>query len=278
MPGEIRPKAEIEEFEVKPEKGDQKERFEGTEYYDGRVNEEIKKLMERGGELEKILITKGAESSDIEEFRGGMRTIQTEAKQLKNEYEKETRNVEDPKRFLKFEKLTQPNEEIKELAERFRNSEEMQTIIEILSFLEKNIKHVDLERENLEEWKRAFRKRTAEEILQSKTSFGCGDTTTLFLSLIRAAGIPAKFIDGKRVPKTGAHSWARVFIEKKWIDIDPTQGVKGLKFDPEKSKHGPYVVISESLGQSDSVITSYENWREIEERWDYEKNKFKEEI
>ena len=187
---------------------------------------------------------------------------------------------EDPKRFLGFEELTQSSDDIKKLAEKFRSGEELQRVENILSFLgdEKNLNHVNLERENPKEWKKLFNKRAAEEIFESKTSYGCTDTATLFLTMTRECGIPAKFIEGKRLGKSGTHSWAQVFVEGKWINVDPTQGRKGMEFKPEESKHGPYKIISESLGPSDSLISSYKDWKKIEKMWDYKKNTFKKEI
>ena len=123
--------------------------------------------------------------------------------------------------------------------------------------------------------KKLFNKRTAKEIFESKTSYECTDTTALFLALVRECGIPAKFIEGKRLGKSGSHSWAQIFVEGKWLNIDPTQGSKGMDFKPEESEHGPYKIISESLGPSDSLISSYEDWKKIEKMWNYKRGTFK---
>lgn len=192
----------------------------------------------------------------------------------KTKEEKEGGLEEDPRKFLESEEMTEPSEDIVKIAESLQGKTEQETLKNILNFLgqEENLKHVDLEKENPKEWRKLFGKRIAEEIFESKTSYGCGDTAVLFLALTRSCGIPAKFIEGKRIGKSGTHSWAQVFIEGKWVDIDPTQGIKGMKFDPEKVKHGPYKIISKSLGPSDSIITSYEDWRKVEKLWDYKKN------
>ncbi len=70
---------------------------------------------------------------------------------------------------------------------------------------------------------------TAAEVLRSKTGF-CHTKTTLFLALLRSAGIPArpKFvtIDGKLLEgytSRGAyidHSFAEVYLDCKWIPLD----------------------------------------------------------
>lgn len=192
--------------------------------------------------------------------------------------EKEVGPEEDPRRFLEFEKLTQPNEDIEKLAKGLRGKTEQQTTENVLSFLGKNLKHVDLEKEDPKEWKKLFNKRAVEEILEEKTSYGCTDTTTAFTTLMRLCEVPVKFIEGKRIEKSGTHSWAEVFIDGKWVDVDATQGIKGMEFKPEESKHGPYKIISESLGPSDSLISSHKDWRRVEKAWDYKKNRFKREI
>lgn len=201
----------------------------------------------------------------------------------KDRAEKEKEDLEslkDSKEFLEFEKMTQPNEDIIKIKEKFLGGTERQTVENILSFLgeEENLKYIDLERENRKEWKKLFNKRTAGEIFESKTSYGCTDTATLFLAFVRALGIPAKFIIGKRLGKSGTHDWAQVFMDAKWVNVDPTQGSKGMGFKPEESRHGPYKIISESLGPSDGLISSYEDWKKIEKAWDYKKNAFKKEI
>lgn len=211
-----------------------------------------------------------------EEDERKIKEIKEELEKLKREELKaNSESREDPKRFLGFEKLTQPNEDIKKIAEGLRMKTEQQTLENVLSFLGENLKHIDLEKENPKEWKKLFNKRTVEEIFETKTSYGCTDTAALFLALTRSCEIPAKFIEGKRIGKSGTHSWAQIFMDEKWIDVDPTQGVKGIEFKPEESEHGPYKIISESLGPSDSVISSYEDWRKVEKAWDYKKNTFK---
>lgn len=198
-------------------------------------------------------------------------------KELRVEQPKETETKEDHKRFLGFDNLTKPTDEIKKLSDRFLCEGELQKVEKILSFLgnNKNLDYFDLERRNPEEWKKLFRNRTAEEILKTKISYGCADTVTLFLAITRGCGIPSKFIEGKRIGKSGSHSWAQVLIGEKWVDVDPTKGLNGIGFNLEKSKHGPYKVISESLGPSDSIITSYKDWKKIEKIWDYKRNEFK---
>lgn len=188
---------------------------------------------------------------------------------------KELRPEENSEKFLEFEKLTQPNEEIIKTAEGLRGETEGESIENILSFIRDNIKNIELEKENKKEWKKLFNQRSSEEVLKTKESYGCTDTAELFISLARKCGIPAKLIEGKRIGKSGTHTWVQIFNENKWIDVDPTQGIDGLGFKPEESRHGPYAIISESIGPSDSLISSWEDWRKVEKDWDYKKNTWK---
>lgn len=226
--------------------------------------------------------TEAGDNLKLKQIRSELKKLQkAEASEKLPEIKKEEKieeRVEDPRNFLKFEKMTQPKENLTKIAEGLRGKTERETIENTLTFLGDNLKNINLEQENPKKWKETFRKLEAQEILKSRVSYGCTDTTVLFLTLIRGGGIPAKFIEGKRIGKSGTHSWAEVFIDGKWIGVDPTQGIKGMEFKPDESDHGPYKVISESLGPSDSMITSYKDWRKIEKAWDYKKNVFKKEI
>jgi transglutaminase-like putative cysteine protease len=168
-------------------------------------------------------------------------------------------------RFLGSDEFTKPTEEIIALAKKLQEKTELKTIENILSYLKNNLKYVNLEEEDPEEWKKIFKKRAAEDILISKRAYGCGDYSVLFATLIRGLNIPAQFIEGKRLVKSGGHTWVKVFVDNKWIDIDPSNGTIGTS--PENANHGPYVILSKSLGPSDGAMPSYEVWLKIEEHW-----------
>ena len=124
------------------------------------------------------------------------------------------------------------------------------------------LRHENLENGNKEEWKRLFRKRGAEDILKSGVSYGCTDDAVVFVALARSCGIPAKYVTGKRVCRMGGHNWAEVWIDGRWIDVEPQNGK--LDYDYVRDKSGPYCVLSRSLDPADSVMTSYEDWLEVE--------------
>jgi hypothetical protein len=179
------------------------------------------------------------------------------------------------KKFLGFEEFTRPSDNLRKLAKILSGRTQQETINNILFWIEKNIKPIDLERKDHEKWRETFGKRKVTQIFKERTAYGCGNYTQLFVTLARLCGIPAKFVHGKRIWESGTHVWARVFIKGRWIDIDPSQGAKGWDFNPAKAIHGPYRIISESVGPSDSAVPSYQAWKDLEKRWDYTKGDFK---
>lgn len=55
----------------------------------------------------------------------------------------------------------------------------------------------------------------------------CSEHSALFVTLARAAGIPAREVSGlayagDKDPKFGLHGWAEVVIDGKWVPVDPT--------------------------------------------------------
>jgi len=86
----------------------------------------------------------------------------------------------------------------------------------------------------------------------------CDEITTLFLALLRAVGIPGRFISGiaytesKEFPKNwGAHGWAEVYFPGTgWVPFDVTYGEYGY-VDPT------HIKLKESLDSSETDV-SYE--------------------
>ncbi len=86
----------------------------------------------------------------------------------------------------------------------------------------------------------------------------CDEITTLFIALLRAVGIPAKFISGiaytesPKFPQNwGAHGWAEVYFPGVgWVPFDVTYGEYGFA-DPT------HVTLKESFDSGDSDV-SYE--------------------
>jgi Transglutaminase-like superfamily len=69
---------------------------------------------------------------------------------------------------------------------------------------------------------------TALEILENKAG-DCTEHTLLFVTLARAAGIPAREVGGvafvnEGQPMFGWHAWAEIHDGKQWVSVDPTWG------------------------------------------------------
>lgn len=101
-------------------------------------------------------------------------------------------------------------------------------ILNALSWIHKNLK-----RELDEEYKSEhFRKRTATEIIESGKLTGCTDYALVFLALIRASGIDAKYVEAIEVDwlKDGGnqikgHIFAEVKLKDSWYIVDPQAAV-----------------------------------------------------
>ena len=63
----------------------------------------------------------------------------------------------------------------------------------------------------------------------------CENFANLYVALCRAAGLPAKVVNGSDVRGVG-HSWAEVFVNSMWIIVDPTFGLTGNYQNGVKSR------------------------------------------
>lgn len=175
-----------------------------------------------------------------------------------------------PDHFLHEGKLTKLTDALRDKSKELQGNTPQETILRVIEFIQRKINFQNLEKEDHEQWKRVFRSRSAQEILESMTTYGCSDTTIVFVTLLRSAGIPATFVTGKRLDpnggyRSGGHAWSRVWMDDKWQEVDPSGS--GMGFDHEKASHGPYAILSESLDPSDSAMNSYEAWIEVEKAW-----------
>ena len=65
------------------------------------------------------------------------------------------------------------------------------------------------------------------DVLDNRTG-DCTEHSQLFVTLARAAGIPAREVSGfvyggdDGAPSLGGHAWVEVFIDGRWIAMDPT--------------------------------------------------------
>lgn len=118
-----------------------------------------------------------------------------------------------------------------------------------------------------------FRKRNTEQIIKDKFLTGCTDYVLVFMALMRAKGIPAKYIEtisrdwliyGNEKDIRG-HIFAEIFINNKWHIVDPQAAVIRIIY-PDK-----FVKFAEGLDSWDIGIHNFEELKEkfleFREKW-----------
>jgi len=118
---------------------------------------------------------------------------------------------------------TEITQNIKDIVSGFKTIG-LDRIFEVLVWIHKNLK-LALNEEYKKEY---FRTRTSEEIIESKKLTGCTDYALAFLSLIRASGFEAQYveaIENKWLEEEDVRISGHVFVEVKigehWYIVDP---------------------------------------------------------
>jgi hypothetical protein len=122
---------------------------------------------------------------------------------------------------------TEITQDIKNITSGFK-TDGLSRIFEVLTWIHKNLK-LD---QNEEYKKEYFRTRTSEEIIKSKKLTGCTDYALVFLSLIRASGFEARYVEAIETAwlenggdKILGHIFAEVLIGNDWFIVDPQSAV-----------------------------------------------------
>ena len=109
------------------------------------------------------------------------------------------------------------NKEIKDLAKKLTSS--------LKSNESKGKKIFNWVRDNIQYEKYSNTKKGAKNTLKKKGG-NCVDQSHLLIALSRAAGIPAKYVNGGNCKFSSGyvsgHVWTKMYINKKWIVADPT--------------------------------------------------------
>jgi transglutaminase-like putative cysteine protease len=123
------------------------------------------------------------------------------------------------------------------------------------------IKTLDRDETNKQE---IFRKRTASQIAENGFITGCTDEGLVFITLARAAGIPAKYIETIKnegltdIKNNNGHVFVAVYSkEKGWEIIDPEKERIGV--DPTKKG---FTIVGEGLDSWDLGITDFFSLKE----------------
>ena len=145
-------------------------------------------------------------------------------------------------------------------------------IFEILEWIHKNLK-LDSNNEYKSE---NFRVRTASQIIESRKLTGCTDYALVFLSLVRASGFEARYvetIETKWIENGGepilGHVFAEVNIDNAWYIIDP----QGATIKAWYGKR--YAIYAKGNDSWDIGIRNFEDLREkfLEYREKYKSQK-----
>ena len=128
------------------------------------------------------------------------------------------------KEYLSSSKNCQVNnKQIKELAKKLTSS--------LKTDYQKGKKLFAWVRDNIQYKKYSNTRRGALKTLQSKKG-NCVDQAHLLIALSRAAGIPARYVNGGNCKFTtgyvGGHVWTQLYINKKWVVADTTSSRNSL--------------------------------------------------
>ena len=159
-------------------------------------------------------------------------------------------------RFLKNGLQTKITRKIKQISDDIEGNE-LRYVKEVIMWLHNNLpfrKDKVLKQE-------LFRRRTADQIITDGFVTGCTDITLVFISLVRAKGIPAKYVEAvsERWIKTGnkklkGHVFAECLINDRWVKVDPTNK-SILKTD----NYPNFVVYKKGLDSWDLRIRSFQD-------------------
>lgn len=121
------------------------------------------------------------------------------------------------KRYIKNEKFLEQTQEIKKLTKEItKNSKnDLDKIKSIFNFIMKNFKYCY-----------PVKKRGVKNLDLNKLRGDCGEYSSLFVTMCRILGIPARnntgFIIFPKYEKISEHGWASIYLKPHgWVDVDP---------------------------------------------------------
>jgi transglutaminase-like putative cysteine protease len=119
-----------------------------------------------------------------------------------------------------------------------------------------------------------------DDFLFSTRAGFCGHYASAFVSLMRAAGVPAHVVTGYLggewnpigeylvVRQSDAHAWAEVWLEGRgWTRIDPTAVVA-----PERLRRGVFDLLPDALAGSERLLRNFVWLTRLWQRWDAANN------
>jgi hypothetical protein len=172
--------------------------------------------------------------------------------------------MKENKHWLKEGKQSKQTKSIKDICKKF-SGEDIDKIIQILIWIDKNLRYC----KNKKNVERIFATRTAEEIIKNKEHTGCHDTALIFVTMTRSCGIPCKYIAGLgKETGTGGHCVSKVFVNDKWLLIDPSH--YKIEIFPENSDfYKKFYIMGEGLDSWDIKIKTLKDWYKKAEQINY---------
>jgi len=178
-------------------------------------------------------------------------------------------NSGDFKKYKEEGQQTKITEYISGIIKDFKKSG-IASVLEILNWMHKNIKEKQL---SPGEKAKIFRKRTADEIIRSGFATGCSDFSLVFVALVRARGIPAKYVETIEIEwlenggesSIRGHVFAEIYFDGELFIVDP----QGALIRAWYGKR--YVVYAVGLDSWDIGIENFEDLKnkfsEFREKW-----------
>ena len=127
-----------------------------------------------------------------------------------------------PNQYVWYDASTKTVQKARELAQGLTSQTEIAT-----AFYEYVVKHMTYDTQKAVTVQKGYLPRV-DESLESGTGI-CFDYAALLAVMLRAEGIPTKMLIGTVTPENLYHSWNSVFLEGKWVWMDPTLDGTGHK-------------------------------------------------
>jgi len=166
--------------------------------------------------------------------------------------------------YLKEGKQTKITKSIKNISKKLKCNSKEKTIGNIILWIKDNLKKKPFD-------EKVFRRRTVDKIIKDGYVTGCTDIALVFIALCRSSKIPAIYVEAKIKGKNKGHVWTRIYLNRKWVDIDTVSGkvdFKIEKFGENETEIGKYTEVEIGLDSWDIGIKSWEDWKNKSKKWD----------
>lgn len=165
---------------------------------------------------------------------------------------------EKPSLWLREGEQSRLTKKIKEISKSFKGTD-FEKIVKILEWINRKLKPSPKQKENAT---KILARRTVDKMIKDGFYSGCHDAAVVFVTLARSVGIPAKFLEGidKINPQDRGHCVSEVFINERWIIVDPIPRV--IYIIPRRSNfYKKNYLVGEGLDSWDVGVKSFDDWK-----------------